>query len=134
MLKKIIISSMMIFFSISTAFALSTADYEKLLKTSPVIKKADAELNDIWKRVFKPLTGDYRKQILNDQRNWVKFERESDAQEFMQSGMSKEKAYEQAIKKRINRLRVVEYNSNLSEEDAAAGRARADDFYNSSEE
>lgn len=134
MLKKLFVSFMMIIFFISSAFALSNADYEKLLKRSPVIKKADAELNDIWKRVFKPLTGDYRKQILNDQREWVRFERDKDAQEFMQSGMSKEKAYEKAIKKRINRLRAVEYNSNLSEEDAAAGRARADDYYNSSEE
>ena len=133
MLKKMLLSYMMVVISVSTAFALSNADYEKLLKTSPIVKKADAQLNDIWKHVFKPLSGDYRKQILNDQRNWIKYERDNDAQEFMQSGMSKEKAYEKAIEKRINRLRVIEYNSKLSEEDTAAGRIRADDFYNNND-
>ncbi len=50
---------------------------------------------------------------------------------FMAQGLSKSAAYTKAIQERINQLRVIRENSSLGEDEL--GNAKADDYYNASE-
>lgn len=117
--------------SAGQTFALSDAEYNSLAKNSSEFRQADKELNKFWKDTIGQLDGDYKKQVLNEQRQWVKTGWDKTAQKFMAQGLSKSAAYTKAIHERINQLRVIQENSTLSENEM--GSAKADDYYNASE-
>lgn len=110
------------------SFALSDAEFNSLAKSSADFRQADKDLNKYWKDTIGNLDGAYKKQVLNDQRQWVKSGWDKSAQNFMAQGMSKSAAYTKAIHERINQLRVIQENSNLGENEM--GTAKADDYYN----
>lgn len=115
-------------------WALSEKEYKEMLASSPHFRDADKELAKTWTTVNKNIKGDDKKWLLEDQRNWIKSERDEDARELMERGFTKECAYAWAVKRRIGILRVFEYNANLSQEDKDAGRVRADDYYYNEDE
>lgn len=117
--------------SAGQTFALSDAEYNSLAKNSSEFRQADKELNKFWKVTIGQLDGDYKKQVLNEQRQWVKTGWDKTAQKFMAQGLSKSAAYTKAIQERINQLRVIRENSSLGEDEL--GNAKADDYYNASE-
>lgn len=118
--------------SAGQTFALSDAEYNSLAKSSSEFRQADKELNKFWKVTIGQLDGDYKKQVLNEQRQWVKTGWDKTAQKFMAQGLSKSAAYTKAIQERINQLRVIQENSALSENEM--GSAKADDFYNAQDD
>lgn len=133
MLQKIalFILFFVIFFPHQASYAISESEYESLLKNSSILREADNNLNDYWKEVWNSLEGDYKRQVLADQRLWVKTGRDEAAEKYIAQGMDKASAYAKSIQERINQLRVIKENNALSEEEA--GSAKADDFYNSDE-
>lgn len=122
MLKFIILLISLIIFP-TFSHALSDAEYKEMIANYPDYKRADAELGRHWKKIFKPLKGEKRKILLEDQREWVRSKRDEIAREFMEAGLSKAKAYERATIRRIHELDALIYN--LFHED----QPKSDDFY-----
>lgn len=114
------------------AAALSDSEYQQLVKTSPEFMDADRRLSAFWKEVYGSLEGEYKKEVMAGQREWVKNGRDASARKYMAQGMDKGQAYAKAVEERINVLRVIQENSQLSEDQS--GSAKADDFYNATDE
>lgn len=113
-------------------FALSEADYKMLKETSDKFRAEDQQLGKYWKELMSRLDDESKQLLRKEQREWLKSARDAEARTFMAGGMSKADAYAKATQLRANQLRVALENSYLSPEEA--GRAKADDFYNASEE
>ena len=111
-----------------SSFALSDAEFNKLLKASPEFKAENQNLNQMYKKLMSSVEGDDKIWHRDDQRHWLKAELDKEAREYMAQGLSKAQAYAKAFHARANVLRVAWENSGLSEEDM--GRAKADDDYN----
>ena len=98
--------AILIFCLLTTVFptkshALTENEYNELLQV-PYFKQADQELSAVWKEVYNKLSGAYKKQILNDQRQWLKSGRDSSAKALMEEeGFTIEDAYTIAVYLRI---------------------------------
>lgn len=126
-LIRIIITSFIITFYATAVFAISDTEYQELLKV-PYFKQADQELSAVWKEVYSKLDGAYKKQILNDQRQWLRSGRDSSAKALMEEeGFTIEDAYTIAVYLRIGDLYVIQHNSSLSPDQY--GSAKADGYY-----
>lgn len=112
--------------------ALSEPEYQQLVKTSPEFRDADRRLSAFWIEVYGSLEGEYKKEVMAGQREWVKNGRDAAASKYMAQGMDKGRAYAKAVDERVNVLRVIQENSQLSEDQA--GSAKADDFYNATDD
>lgn len=112
--------------------ALSEPEYQQLVKTSPEFRDADRRLSAFWREVYGGLEGEYKKEVMAGQREWVKNGRDAVARKYMAQGMDRGRAYAKAVDERINVLRVIQENSQLSEDEA--GSAKADDFYNATDD
>lgn len=142
MMKDLFVSLLFIMFlglglfvpvdSFSANFSrITESEYQQYMRSSADFREADTFLNTIWKEAFSTCkTKEHKESLRNDQREWLKTGRHEDAYAFMQEGFSKSEAYAKAITSRANVLRVVAYNNSLTEEEIAAGMAKADDFYN----
>ena len=109
------------------SYALTENEYNELLQV-PYFKQADQELSAVWKEVYNKLSGAYKKQILNDQRQWLKSGRDSSAKALMEEeGFTIEDAYTIAVYLRIGDLYVIQHNNSLSPDQY--GSAKADGYY-----
>ena len=107
--------------------ALTENEYNELLQV-PYFKQADQELSAVWKEVYNKLSGAYKKQILNDQRQWLKSGRDTSAKALMEEeGFTIEDAYTIAVYLRIGDLYVIQHNNSLSPDQY--GSAKADGYY-----
>ena len=124
--------AILIFCLLTTVFptkshALTEDEYNELLQV-PYFKQADQELSAVWKEVYNKLSGAYKKQILNDQRQWLKSGRDSSAKALMEEeGFTIEDAYTIAVYLRIGDLNVIQHNNSLSPDQY--GSAKADGYY-----
>lgn len=124
--------AILIFCLLTTVFptkshALTENEYNELLQV-PYFKQADQELSAVWKEVYNKLSGAYKKQILNDQRQWLKSGRDSSAKALMEEeGFTIEDAYTIAVYLRIGDLYVIQHNNSLSPDQY--GSAKADGYY-----
>lgn len=124
--------AILIFCLLTTVFptkshALTENEYNELLQV-PYFKQADQELSAVWKEVYNKLGGAYKKQILNNQRQWLKSGRDSNAKALMEEeGFTIEDAYTIAVYLRIGDLYVIQHNSSLSPDQY--GSAKADGYY-----
>lgn len=92
------------------ALALSDADHAYFLKHSPEYRQADAAMTQMWKKVFTPLKGKKRQEMLDSQRQWIRTYRDQIAEDFMEVGLSRPQAYARATFRRVNELRYLNYN------------------------
>lgn len=124
--------AILIFCLLTTVFptkshALTENEYNELLQV-PYFKQADQELSAVWKEVYNKLGSAYKKQILNDQRQWLKSGRDSSAKALMEEeGFTIEDAYTIAVYLRIGDLYVIQHNNSLSPDQY--GSAKADGYY-----
>ena len=124
--------AILIFCILTTVFptkshALTENEYNELLQV-PYFKQADQELSAVWKEVYNKLGSAYKKQILNDQRQWLKSGRDSSAKALMEEeGFTIEDAYTIAVYLRIGDLYVIQHNNSLSPDQY--GSAKADGYY-----
>lgn len=126
---KIAFSFLLLLFCASSSFALSEADFQKLNATSPEFRRSDEILNSTWKKVVNNVSGEDKKFLLSMQREWLKRGRDEAASLYMKMGYTMDCAYAKAARKWAKTLEVFEYNATLSQEDQAAGRAKADDAF-----
>lgn len=129
MLKILCAVAMATLFSVSPVFALSDAEYTQMYRASPYFRAADDALTQTWKETTRQLSPKDKKYLLQEQRQWLRSERDEEAQSLMRQGIRKDCAYAQAIRSRIASLRAFAYNSALSQEDKDAGRIKADSFF-----
>lgn len=94
---------------LSSVFALSDSEYRILLATSQEFRNADQELQRTWNEVYREVKGSYKKKALAGQRQWLKVERDAAAKKFMETGTSKEESYAEAVRNRIDALRVLQF-------------------------
>ena len=116
-------------FSGSSVFALSDAEYTEMYRTSPYFKAADDELTQTWKETAQVLSPKEKKSLLQEQRQWLRTERDEEARALMRQEIRKDCAYAKAIKSRIASLRYTAYYATLSPADKAAGNIKADSFF-----
>ena len=116
-------------FPVSSALALSDAEYTELSRTSPYFRDADNDLTQTWKETTASLSPKDKKKLLQEQRQWLKSERDKEAQDLMRQGIRKDCAYAKAIRSRIASLRAFAYYASLSPADKAAGNVKADSFF-----
>lgn len=117
-------------FCASSVFALSEAEFQKLVKTWPAFAQADTELGQAWKKNTTGVSREDKEFILKDQRQWIKSGRDAEAQELVNSGYSRRCAYLVAILKRTAVLEAFGHNARLSQEDKDLGRGvKSDDFF-----
>lgn len=121
-------------FSVSPAFALSDAEYTEMYRASPYFRAADDELTQTWKETTHYLSPKDKKYLLQEQRQWLRSERDEEAMSLMRQGIRKDCAYARAIRSRISSLRAFAYNASLSPEDKAAGNIKADSFFDDDSE
>lgn len=134
MLKILCAVAMATLFSVSPVFALSDAEYTQMYGASPYFRSADDALTQTWKETTRQLSPKDKKYLLQEQRQWLRSERDEEAQALMRQGIRKDCAYAQAIKSRISSLKAFAYNASLSPEDKAAGRIKADSFFDDDSE
>ena len=116
-------------FSASSALALSDAEYTEMYRTSPYFKAADDELTQTWKETTRGLSPKDKKALLQEQRQWLRSERDEEAKALMRQGIRKDCAYAKANKSRIASLRAFAYYASLSPADKAAGNIKADGYF-----
>ena len=121
-------------FSVSPSFALSDAEYTEMYRTSPYFKAADDELTQTWKQTTQVLSPKDKKSLLQEQRQWLRSERDEEAHALMRQGIRKDCAYAKAIKSRIASLRYAAYYATLSPADKASGNIKADSFFDDDSE
>lgn len=83
-----------------SAFALSNADYRKLLK-DPAFKEADEALTGAWSEAKNNLTAAQFEELRGDQRAWIAGGRDEEARDLMDGGMKKAEAYAEATMNRV---------------------------------
>lgn len=109
---------------VRTVQALTEQEYQALLEI-PYFQQADKDLSSIWKEVYAELHGAYKKQVLADQRQWLKKGREENAKFLMEKkNLGIAEAYTVATYLRIGELSVIQYNNG-----SGSGYPRPDDYY-----
>lgn len=114
MMKKIcaVIILITVIFSVPS-FALSDEEYRAMMK-NPDFARADNKLNDTWKRVSKKLNAPVIERLKVEMREWLSAGRDFDADNFMDWGFSREKAYTEATNKMVHRLLKEEFLTTTS--------------------
>ena len=130
---KFLFAALLLLYPVSS-HALSDKDYKALMNSYEAFRQEDKQLNAIYKKIMKEADADYKKQIREDQRQWLKTELDAEADGYMLEGMSKAQASTKAYHRRYNVLRMVHENYNLPEEDKLAGRVKDEDYYNAMED
>lgn len=100
---------LLMFCSVS-AFALSNSEYRSMMKNSD-FARADKELNNVWKRLTKLLSGSALEQIKSEQREWVSSGRDFKAEELIDEDYSRVEAYTEAVNQRVHKLTKIEFTS-----------------------
>lgn len=85
-------------------YALSESEYQYMMRNSNDFRRADQELQRCWKTVYDSLWGAEKRQLLENQRWWIRQGRDDDAWILINRGMSRQAAYTQAVRERINYL------------------------------
>lgn len=113
---------------VSTVYALSDAEYKKMFQTSDDFAITDMELTDTWKHVYDQHKGQAKKDLLQEQRAWLKYGRDATAKAYMNTGMSKVDAYTRAIGDRVEELKekLPGYRNMTPEEKLFASRVARD--------
>lgn len=128
-MRRLILAFIMTLLFASGCFALSENEFKTLHESSQEFRKADAILNDTWKRVRASIKNEDKQYLLQIQKEWLKTGRDEEARAYMAMGYSKDCAYAKATRKWAKSLEVYQYNCNLSKEDQEAGRIKADDAF-----
>ena len=90
--NSFIILFALVVFPMTDAKALSDAEY-KILMQSPQFKKADQKLTESWYGLYPSLSKEDRKFVMNQQRDWLRKERDIKAHKLQTLGISKVDAY-----------------------------------------
>lgn len=89
--------------------ALTNAEFKQLMQY-PEFRAADQELGRVWKDVYGSRTGQARKDLLKEQRQWLKEGRDRTAEDYMQfAGMDIVQAYTRAVQDRIDALQGTSF-------------------------
>ncbi len=113
---------------VGTGYALSDAEYKEMFQTSDDFAITDMELTGTWKHVYSQYKGQAKKDLLQEQRAWLKYGRDAAAKAYMNTGMSKVDAYTRAIGDRIVELneKLPGYRNMTPEEKLFASRVARD--------
>jgi len=104
MKKKFFISFLFLVTILATsAFALSDAEYKKMMK-NPEFARADKRLNQTWKKVSNLLKGAALDRLKKNQREWINEGRDYVANGFIEEGYSRVEAYTIATNMRSDEL------------------------------
>lgn len=107
--------------------AISTAEYQDMLKDSAFFRQMDEKLGQTWKEAIAGLNKHDKQWLLEIQREWLKFGRDESASEFERQGYSRQCAYALATKRQIYILQG--YGHNFALDKSNPEEAWADDYY-----
>lgn len=105
----------------SSAFALPDAEYEKLKSSSTNFRYADGRLNQAWKGLSKKL----KKEMLPEQRSWLKTGWDQEAKAYIESGQGRDCAYALPALYRAAVIEAADFNSQVDH----PGAEKPDEFF-----
>ena len=91
---------------ISTATALSDAEYLQMKKNSPEYAMAEAKLQKVWNELKNSMSKSSYSYLLDEQREWIGRGRDEAANAYIQRGYSRIEAYTMATIDRADYLPI----------------------------
>ena len=125
-----------------TRFIPSNTDeeYSSFLNDHDDLKAADRKLNAVWKEVTKALSPSAKKELLSEQRYWIKRGREARVTYFLSQGETPASSFTKAVLERCDELRTMgrpakkrergESETRMSVSDRKRLQKLLDDYYN----
>jgi len=94
-------------FALPSQARISEREIQQLKDASPEFAHADMDLNNAWRDVYKnsQCPADWKKNLLEAQREWSKSGRDEEAKQYMSQGLDKGVAYTLATEKRAKAIR-----------------------------
>ena len=103
-MKRFLAVITLIFILASPAFALSDAEFTRMKKNNADFARADRRLSQVWNRLKKELPKRVFNELRDEQRDWVEYGRDEDANAYMEEGYSRAEAYTMATSDRADYL------------------------------
>ena len=106
-MKKIfflLLAIMIYFLSFGTSFALSDEDYLRMKRDNPEYARAEQNLTRVWNELKSSMPKDKYYILLQEQRDWIRSERDAFAAGYMKQGYSRVEAYTMATNDRADYL------------------------------
>ena len=103
-MKRFLAVITLIFMLISPALALSDAEFLRMKKNNADFARADRRLSQVWNRLKKELPKRVFNVLRDEQRDWVEYGRDEDANAYMEEGYSRVEAYTMATSDRADYL------------------------------
>ncbi len=104
----------------ASAFALSDADYKKMMRDK-TFANADKALNTAWKEAKQSLSKNAFEALKKDQQAWIKTGRDNRAEELMDDGLSRPQAYAQATNERAADIAQLVHGGGSEDFDVMGG-------------
>ena len=103
-MKRILSAVILTLILAGSAFGLSDSEYLRMKKSNADFARADRELSQVWKRLQNRLPGWAFKVLREEQREWIEYLRDEDANAYMDKGYSRAEAYTMATNDRAEYL------------------------------
>lgn len=86
------------------SFGLTDSEYFELMNSCPSFKDAEDDLNKVWSKYYRTVDIEARKYVLDNQKQWIKYGRDNEANELISKGYEKCLAYTSSVRLRIYSL------------------------------
>ncbi len=106
-MKRILSALLLVVVLAGSAFGLSDKEYLKMKKNSRAFREADAFLTECYNECKDTLPYSEFKKVQQEQREWLKSERDELARDFMDDGYSRTEAYTKVTEMRADDLHQI---------------------------
>lgn len=103
-MKKIFVVLALVLAFVGTAFALSDAEYLSLKKSNADFARADKRLTQVYGKLKDALSKKDFADLKDEQLDWIKSERDDEAEELIHKGYSRAEAYTMVTNDRADYL------------------------------
>lgn len=106
-MRRIILALVMVILIAGMAFGLSDKEYKQMMKTSQAFREADRLMNESYKECKDTLPRSEFLKVQKEQREWLKNERDEEAEYFIKDGMTRTEAYANVTEMRADALHHI---------------------------
>ena len=100
-MKRIISAITLMLILAVPAFSLSGAEYLRMKKANADFAKADRQLTQVWNKLKSRMSRSDFRILQDEQREWIDWMRDNEAESYMDSGYSRIEAYTMATYDRV---------------------------------
>ena len=103
-MKRFLAVITLLFMLASPVLALSDAEFLRMKKNNADFARADRRLNQVWSQLKKNTSRAVFRVLSDEQRDWIEWGRDNDAEAYMNDGYSRVEAYTMATSDRADYL------------------------------